>query len=106
MIVGSPPSAETRHSPVRGALVANVMVLSSPQLAPRGIPLNWQSVIAGPPAIDTFFRSAFSKNPIHWLSGEKNGAYAQLTSATGSASSRSIARTISGLPVVFDPPAR
>ena len=60
----------------------------------------------GPPAIDTFFKSVFSKNPIHRLSGEKNGAYARETSATGWASSRSIARTISGLPAVMDPPKR
>ena len=70
--VGSPPSADTRHNPVVGSLVANTMLLSSPQLAPSGAPVSGPSVIAAPPVIDTFLSSAFAKNPIHRLSGEEN----------------------------------
>ena len=47
--MGSPPSADTLHSPVPGSSVAKTMVLSSPQLAPSGLPVTGPSVITGPP---------------------------------------------------------
>ena len=34
--VGSPPLANTRRSPLDVSVLANTMLLSSPQLAPRG----------------------------------------------------------------------
>src|SRR4029450_355369 len=49
---GSPPAAGTRRSPT---LVAKTMVLSAPQLAPRGFPWNLHTGIAGPPGIGVFF---------------------------------------------------
>jgi hypothetical protein len=73
--------------------VASTIVLSSPQLAPSGFPLIEQGVTAGPPVVDTFASTqpvvapGDEKNPIHRLSGEKNGWSTKSTPASGRASS-------------------
>ena len=53
--MGFPPPAGTRRSPVVALLVATMMVASSTQLAPRGAPGSWASVIGAPPLTATFF---------------------------------------------------
>src|SRR4029453_9467103 len=93
---GSPPSADTRQRPVSRSVVANTIVLSSAQLAPSEAPITGPSVTAEPPVTGTFLISPFSKKPIHRLSGEKNGEYALVISASGRASSGSIATPKTG----------
>ena len=95
---GSPPLAATCHRPVAVSVVENTMRLSSPQLAPRDVARLSHIVIAAPPAIDIFLRVRPSKNPIHWLSGEKNGCRGFFPPGSGCASSRSNARTINSAP--------
>ena len=90
---GVPRFADTRRMPL--AIVANTMLPSSSQAAPRGPPpWIWQIVTADPPVIATFWSPASPKNPIHWLSGEMNGCCGSAILASGRASRRSIARTI------------
>src|SRR5438034_10199654 len=69
---GSPPAAATTRSP-GSPPVANTIVLSGPQLAPRGRPDIAHSETGGPPAIGTFLSSDAVKNPTHRPSGETNG---------------------------------
>src|SRR5574342_199671 len=74
--LGSPPPAGTLSSPVVPSLVANTMVSSVPQVAPRGVPTNRHSISGDPPLIDTFLISPDApslKNPTQWLSGDMNG---------------------------------
>src|ERR1051326_1381061 len=51
------------------------MFPSSPQLAPK-LPEASHNVIGAPPRTQIFFILPSAKNPIHWLSGEKNGPLA------------------------------
>ena len=65
--------------------------------SPPGLPKFRESVTTGSPVTATFFKSPPSKNPIHRLSGEKNGVRPLVTPDRGTASSWSRARTISRL---------
>ena len=66
---GSPPSADTRQS-LRS--LANTILPSLPQLAPRTLPAR-QIRCGWPPATETFWITLFPSKPSHLLSGEKNG---------------------------------
>jgi hypothetical protein len=103
---GVPPVAGTRHSPVASSLVAKTIVLSSPQVAPRGKKsANVQIVVAGSPVSGIRRIWVRSKKPTDRLSNEKNAPLAFVTPARGCASRLSITRSISGPPLV-DPPER
>ena len=96
--IGSPPSAETRQSPL-GALVAKTMVSSGPQLAPSGTPSGSSLMVTGgPPRIETFLNllRPRAKYPTQLPSGETNNPRGILVAtARGVASSWSKARTTS-----------
>ena len=75
---GCPPAAATRNKPEAGSLVANKMVSSVLQLAPREVPMVRLTVTGGPPVLRTFLSTPTpSKKPIHWPSGEKKGPFAE-----------------------------
>jgi hypothetical protein len=73
MTLTSPPLAGTRSSPVAWSSVANTIVSSGPQDAPRGLPETRVMLTAGPPVTETFLISPWEKYAIQRPSGEKNG---------------------------------
>src|SRR5262245_40512080 len=78
---GSPPPAETLSNPVATSLVAKMMVLFVPHVAPRGFDVNFVIGNCGPPAIGTFRMSKVcgEKYPIHRPSGDRNGYFSPQT---------------------------
>ena len=77
-----PPEADTRHKPPFRA-VANTMVPSLPQLAPKSAAA-LHSVTAGPPLRGTFLSSpAAAQKPTHCPSGEKKGLLPPLVPEIG-----------------------
>jgi tRNA A37 threonylcarbamoyladenosine synthetase subunit TsaC/SUA5/YrdC len=68
---GVPPPDGTRNSPAR---VANTIVPSAPQLAPKlSVAATSQIGVGCPPAVATFSILLPAQKPIHAPSGEKNG---------------------------------
>ena len=68
---------------------------SGPQLAPLGMYAAAQMVSAGPPFVRTRLSSPFAQNPIHSLSGEKNGSQASSVPSRGAEELSSNARRCS-----------
>ena len=84
--------------------MANTIVPSGVQVAPRGAPCTRQIVNAGPPDTGTFLSSWPEKKPIHAPSGEKNGARTSSDSVSTPRAFRSpIGRTYSCVPVWLAP---
>ena len=85
-----PPSDDTRWRPFVRQDVAKMMLPSSLQVAPRLRPSTQQIGRAGPPVMFTFLSAtadATSTKPIHWPSGERNGAFGVPSPASGVGSS-------------------
>src|SRR5580692_9216207 len=72
--VGGPPAEGIRDKPPV-KLSAAMILPSSPQLPPTGVPVS-HKVIAEPPSTEIFCSFPDEKKATHCPSGEKNGAHA------------------------------
>ncbi len=73
-VVGAPPPAGTRLRPLVDVPPTTTLP-SAPQLPPAGAGRSASGTTA-PPSTEILFNLLPVKNPIHWPSGEKNGALA------------------------------
>ena len=94
---GSPPLAATRMRPLV-AFVANTIVPSEPQLAPRAPPLVSQMMDGGPPKMETLCNARPAKKPTHSPSGDTKGLRNDGSSLSMEASSSLTSRTTSRRP--------